>query len=231
MDAMAACPTTLPLREREQVRLNMYDIGTLGGGSCLNSLLRSLGTGIFHCGVEVYDQEWSYSDTTSGRGTGVFPCQPRTCRGHTFSETVIMGCTARSRENVLLVIEKSKIHWRSCDYHVLQHNCCHYSNELCLRLGVGAIPKRILNMSEMGAACVAGKWAQECLDYGGLEGNDPIVAQVPPTWTRHLHESMEAAAAHSFLPKASQLNGEEGRSERPMQKWTRQPGARLAEEV
>lgn len=161
MGAMVACPG-LPEREDdwETVRLNMYDIGTLGGGACLNSLLRSLGTGVFHCGVEVYDQEWSYSDTFSGQGSGVFPCRPRECKGHTFRESVLMGHTALSRVIVLQIIDSSKQAWMSSDYHVLQHNCCHYSDELCRRLGVGSIPKRILSMSEMGAACVSGKCTQ-----------------------------------------------------------------------
>eukprot|EP00415_Alexandrium_ostenfeldii_P001575 UN1575 len=139
----------------------MYDIGLTGGGSCLNQLLSLLGTGVFHCGVEVYDQEWSYNNTRSGRGSGVFPCQPRACPSHTFCESVVMGSTGLSRAAVLQVVELTKRACPSRDYHVLRHNCCHYGDELCRRLGVGSIPRRIMSMSEMGSACVAGGKCQK----------------------------------------------------------------------
>mmetsp|Transcript_85308 Transcript_85308/g.275317 ORF Transcript_85308/g.275317 Transcript_85308/m.275317 type:complete len:83 (-) Transcript_85308:363-611(-) len=35
------------------VTLHVYDIGSGGGGSALNRLLKPLGLGAFHCGVEV----------------------------------------------------------------------------------------------------------------------------------------------------------------------------------
>merc|ERR1719229_582486 len=54
-------------------------------------MLRPFGTGVFHCGVEVFGKEWSFRGTEVG--TGVFWCLPQNCSAHTYVETVYMGYT------------------------------------------------------------------------------------------------------------------------------------------
>lgn len=137
------------------VTLHIYDIGTSGVGYGINKLLRPLGTGVFHCGVEVYGCEWSYSDTTTGVGDGVFCSRPRMCEGHTYCESVPMGRTATSEEEVLQLIEMLKADWPVYAYDVLAHNCCHFSDEFCQRLGVGSIPTWVMNLAGAGAAVAA----------------------------------------------------------------------------
>jgi len=137
------------------VTLHIYDIGTSGGGHVINRLLRPLGTGVFHCGVEVFGCEWSYSDTTSGVGDGVFCSRPRCCEGHTYCESVSMGRTATTESEVLQLIEMLKKDWPVYAYDVLVHNCCHFSDEFCQRLGVGAIPTWVMNLAGAGAAVAA----------------------------------------------------------------------------
>merc|ERR1712226_1155763 len=84
------------------VLLHIYDLGIGGGGACLNRFLRPLGTGAFHCGVEVYGSEWAFSDTvTRLESTGVFCCPPKDCEGHTFSDSLNMGNTLCSEPEVL----------------------------------------------------------------------------------------------------------------------------------
>lgn len=134
------------------VTLHIYDIGTSGVGHGINKVLRPLGTGVFHCGVEVYGCEFSYSDTTSGIGDGVFCSRPRNCEGHTYCESVAMGETATSEEELARLIEMLKGDWPVHAYEVLAHNCCHFSDEFCQRLGVGSIPTWVMNLAGAGAA-------------------------------------------------------------------------------
>lgn len=55
----------------------------------MNSVLNSLGTGAFHCGVEVYGQEFSFN--YKPHGTGIFRCRPGNCPGHSYRTSVLMG--------------------------------------------------------------------------------------------------------------------------------------------
>merc|ERR1712224_173767 len=120
----------------------------------LNALLKPLGTGAFHCGVEVYGIEWSYSDTTSGQGEGIFTSKPRLCEGHAYCESVQMGGMASTEEEVLRLVLSMQATWTVATYHTLKKNCCHFSDEFCHRLGAGAIPAWVMNLAGAGAAIV-----------------------------------------------------------------------------
>jgi len=144
-----------------QIMLNVYDIGTGGGGRTINQLLRPLGTGIFHCGVEVYGQEWSYSDTTTGAGDGVFSSKPRRCNGHSYCESVSMGRTMTTEDEVLQLVGMLKKDWPASAYDLLAHNCGHFFSEFCQRIGVGSIPAWGVNLAGAGA-CVAAAGDTTC---------------------------------------------------------------------
>lgn len=137
------------------VTLHVYNIGTASIGRVLNRILKPLGTGAFHCGVEIYGCEWSYSDTTTGTGDGVFPSRPMCCEGHDYAESVLMGRTATSEDEVVRLIRLLKKEWPVQEYDTLKRNCCHFSNELCQRLGVGPIPSWVMNLAGAGAAIAA----------------------------------------------------------------------------
>lgn len=141
------------------VKLNVYDVGTCGGGYMLNKFLQPFGTGAFHCGVEVYGWEWSYSEFTHPlfkASTGVFSCQPRRCEGHSYQQFVPMGKTAISEEKVLRLIAELEKEWTVAKYDLLRHNCCHFSEAFCRRLGVGSVPVWVTNLAGMGASVAAG---------------------------------------------------------------------------
>mmetsp|Transcript_81831 Transcript_81831/g.244069 ORF Transcript_81831/g.244069 Transcript_81831/m.244069 type:complete len:182 (-) Transcript_81831:63-608(-) len=140
-----------------RVRLNIYDLGTSCTGTLVNSFLGPLGSGAFHCGVELVGMEWSFRSTSGWKGTGVFSCKPRRCKGHTYRETLDMGYCSLSQEEVILALEGMILEWRAANYNVLRCNCCHFSDELCARLGVGWMPGRLLNLADtsayLGSAC------------------------------------------------------------------------------
>merc|ERR1719277_149615 len=63
-----------------------------------------------------------------------------------------MGKTTMSETDVLAMLALLKQEWPVCMYHTLRKNCCHFSDELCQRLGVGPVPRWIMNLANAGAA-------------------------------------------------------------------------------
>jgi len=131
------------------VTLQVYDVGTRDKTHTLNQFLGKFGTGVFHCGVEVYGREWSFQMTKGG--TGIFNCQPMACESHTFRESVPMGSTKLTDAEVFRLVEHMRKDWSGKSYDILERNCCHACQELCTRLGVGSIPWRVMNLAGAGA--------------------------------------------------------------------------------
>jgi len=178
------------------VVLNIYNLGTSGRGHALNLLLRPLGTGVFHCGVQVYGREWSYADspmTSPRQVTGIFCSIPCHCEGHTFSQSVSMGQTGASEADVLQLLRLLRASWAAEDYHTLTRNCCHFCDEFCQRLGVGTLPAWVISLADTGAAIaahgdttccreVAGQTRQaaETICCGERRHPKPVGCPVPP---------------------------------------------------
>merc|ERR1719270_1580242 len=71
----------------EPVVLHVYDIEQLrdlgpNEVKALNQILRPFGTGAFHCGVEIFGEEYSF---TSGAGVSI--CRPTCCEAHSFNDS------------------------------------------------------------------------------------------------------------------------------------------------
>mmetsp|Transcript_127931 Transcript_127931/g.368563 ORF Transcript_127931/g.368563 Transcript_127931/m.368563 type:complete len:230 (+) Transcript_127931:93-782(+) len=140
------------------VVLHIYDLGN--HTKAVNNLLRKIGTGAFHCGVEVYGAEWSYSDVKRRpgeevSGSGLFCCPPTRCEDHSYSESIPMGTTMLSEGEVFRLLQQLKREWPISMYSTLRKNCCHFCEELCQRLGVGSIPNWVKNLAGAGAAIVS----------------------------------------------------------------------------
>mmetsp|Transcript_88081 Transcript_88081/g.285083 ORF Transcript_88081/g.285083 Transcript_88081/m.285083 type:complete len:174 (+) Transcript_88081:60-581(+) len=134
----------LPRLRQAEVTLNVYDLSTCDQVKALNKALRVLGTGAFHCGIEVYSWEWSYDSE------GIFCCKPRLCQEHNYSESLMMGKSKMSEDEVLMAIQYLSKVWRGEDYNVLNHNCCHFSDHFCRCLGVALLPAWVLNLAGAG---------------------------------------------------------------------------------
>lgn len=131
----------------------------------VNCLLSGFGAGAFHCGVEIYNLEWSYADVVLAKGakpkgpmTGVFVSRPRMCEGHTYGQTMKMGVTKISEEEFYKVIKALEKEWLSDYYDLTKRNCCHFCNELCQRLRVGGIPEWLNNLAGAGASAKRNAW-------------------------------------------------------------------------
>jgi len=137
------------------VLLHVYDVGRLDNlgpreVKALNKVLRPLGSGAFHCGVEVYGREWSFKATHAG--TGVYSSRPRSCECHSFSDSLLLGTTSLSKTEVKALIKVLEVEWPGRSYDSLRRNCCHFCNRLSVCFGTGPIPAWITHLASAGAA-------------------------------------------------------------------------------
>ena len=123
-------PTMRPLAGppiASPVNLNIYDLVS----SDTNRKLSACGFGVFHTGVIIYGIEWSYGESSeSGRETGLFAVNPGQACG-TLSQTLYVGETGLSPEQVDTVLHRLENEWRSDDYHLLHRNCNHFAEYFC----------------------------------------------------------------------------------------------------
>ncbi|XP_022917677.1 deubiquitinase DESI2-like [Onthophagus taurus] len=111
----------------EPVFLNVYDIVFTA-----SSVTSNLGLGVYHSGVAVYNTEYTFfghEDNT----TGVFEMSPNddTQLGHQFKfrESILLGYTALSRNQIEDVLRKLELDFPGNSYHLTNRNCNHFSNE------------------------------------------------------------------------------------------------------
>lgn len=131
------------------VTLQIYDVSGNPAIKNVNQIFRAMGTGAFHAAVEVYGQEWSFGYTPDG--CGIFNCPPRGCTAHSYREPVPMAETNMSEREVQRLLMEMADEWPGKNYDLLHRNCCHFSDELCRRLGVGSVPAWVTNLAGAGA--------------------------------------------------------------------------------
>jgi hypothetical protein len=139
----------------EPVFLQIYDVGCTTILQSLNNALRGFGTGAYHTAIEIYDQEWSFAQIIDDNdkiqwGTGVTCCTPRKDPNHLYRETVLLGYTSKSQQEVLALMEKMKKKWRSEKYELLGNNCQSFAASLCKELCVSDIPEWVTSMARAG---------------------------------------------------------------------------------
>eukprot|EP00927_Polykrikos_kofoidii_P078123 TRINITY_DN74991_c0_g1_i1.p1 TRINITY_DN74991_c0_g1~~TRINITY_DN74991_c0_g1_i1.p1 ORF type:complete len:647 (-),score=78.72 TRINITY_DN74991_c0_g1_i1:114-2027(-) len=139
----------LPSSEPEcwgEVALIVY---ALHGASGLNALTESAGLGgAYHVGVAVYGLEWSFG--YADEGTGVSPCHVGTSGLGTFKESVPLGRTPWTPEEVLHIIANLRNAWLGVDYELLTRNCAHFGVELVRQLHVQDAPKWVSSLAKVG---------------------------------------------------------------------------------
>jgi len=152
-----------------QVTLNIYNYGTSRSGqeyvrhglavskSTFHNGVEVYGSGPFHCGIEVYNAEWSYGGvaevkavTGSVGTTGVIGCRPRKCANQTYRESVFMGKTSISEQEVLRLIQQLRKLWPVSAYNPKMRNCAHFCDELSQKLGAGSLPSWVLSLAAGG---------------------------------------------------------------------------------
>jgi hypothetical protein len=135
------------------VTLHVYDVGSSRPIRAVNQFLRKLGTGIFHCGLEVFGGEWSYANT--GGECGVFCCIPGQCKGFRHVESIDLGKTNLSVTQFRLIIAQLQSEWVSEEYHLLAQNCCDFCCQMAQKLGVASPPQWINSLAGSLARLIA----------------------------------------------------------------------------
>eukprot|EP00928_Gymnodinium_smaydae_P033881 TRINITY_DN24142_c0_g1_i2.p1 TRINITY_DN24142_c0_g1~~TRINITY_DN24142_c0_g1_i2.p1 ORF type:complete len:702 (-),score=195.61 TRINITY_DN24142_c0_g1_i2:3-2054(-) len=134
------------------VTLHVYDVSGDARVTAFNNLAHQMGTGAFHAGVEVYGVEWSYGWSAHKGQSGVYWNQPRQNSSHLYREPVRMGRTLLSRQQARELIAELSSTWLGLDYDLLARNCCHFSDALCQRLGVGEAPRYVTHLASTSVA-------------------------------------------------------------------------------
>lgn len=140
--------------------LNVYDLGRSSSSSHNNiapwliSIFNdySHGGGIFHCGLQVYDIEWSYgynNDDADCATTGVYGLEPRSNSMHRYRESIPLGKTKKSPSEVSIIILSLMEKWIGADYHFIRKNCISFCVALASELQVNTLPKYITNLPDL----------------------------------------------------------------------------------
>mmetsp|Transcript_46207 Transcript_46207/g.90994 ORF Transcript_46207/g.90994 Transcript_46207/m.90994 type:complete len:201 (-) Transcript_46207:511-1113(-) len=118
--------------------LHVYDVSNSETVAAVNQIIKPFGAGAYHSGLEIYGAEWSFGGTEDG-SSGIFCLPPTSCPEHSFRESIQLGETKLSEEEVAQVI-KGMEDWSGGDYHLLEKNCCHFTTELAKKLGCQPVP-------------------------------------------------------------------------------------------
>jgi len=70
---------------------------------------------------------------------------------HAYRESLDVGTTSKTKEEVLKVIEEMKPSWPGKDYDLLRKNCCVFTKEFVDKLGAGPLPTWVTNLAGAGA--------------------------------------------------------------------------------
>lgn len=182
MASSAFSPISVLSRKSNRIRLHVYDLVSrdthldLWGchfplGHCfnvVNSSLHSIGTGAYHCGVEVNGVEYAYGANSTKGLTGVFTCMPKHSPGYQYRTTIDFGerCHAPKSSSTDVVKNEFPRHcdgrevvramasqYMGTDYDLLRKNCCTFAHDACIRLGVeeDEIPSWFHNLAATGA--------------------------------------------------------------------------------
>eukprot|EP00746_Dinoflagellata_sp_MGD_P162637 gnl/MRDRNA2_/MRDRNA2_90274_c0_seq1.p1 gnl/MRDRNA2_/MRDRNA2_90274_c0~~gnl/MRDRNA2_/MRDRNA2_90274_c0_seq1.p1 ORF type:complete len:237 (+),score=23.07 gnl/MRDRNA2_/MRDRNA2_90274_c0_seq1:82-792(+) len=133
MERSNSCESELPAENA--VLLNVYDLNE--DWLVANQIFQQTGElgGAFHCGVEIYGNEWTFGKD------GVFASRPRWHPIHMYRQTIVVGHTGYSPEDVLAIIEDERCgKWQGRSYDLLSRNCCTFSRAICKRLTGEDIP-------------------------------------------------------------------------------------------
>jgi len=143
-------------RIKHKVCIHVYDVSQAEGIQKLNKVLAHASSplklgGVFHAGVEVNGLEWSFAYQPHATRYGVESFHPKSHPNHHFRQTIMMGSTECSEEEIAKIIADMVEEYPGNDYDLLRRNCCHFADELCQRLGVGCIPSWIYRLARVGA--------------------------------------------------------------------------------
>lgn len=134
-------------RKMSFVHLNVYDLFNWHVGLLNNISWSPWGAGAFHVGLQIYDVEYAFGGVERGiDGSGITKCEPCSCPKHSFRESLCLGVTALSKEDVDDLLRELAPEWSVQEYETLGPNCITFCQCLSQRLGVRAVPRWVDSM-------------------------------------------------------------------------------------
>jgi len=133
--------------KKEKIFVNVYE-------PVNNDQMQVPGFGIYHSGVQVYGAEYTFAGGESGTSTGVYSQAPRftpTNYPWKFKESIEVGETTLTKNEIKDLITVLKIEFTQNSYHLVNRNCNHFSEALCKSLGV-SYPNWINRAAKFGSA-------------------------------------------------------------------------------
>ncbi|XP_053962466.1 deubiquitinase DESI2-like [Anastrepha ludens] len=132
----------------EPVKLNVYDIVKL------NEYSAYIGLGVFHSGIEVYGTEFAYGGHQFPF-TGIFEMLPRDQAdlgtNFQFRQTVNLGCTQFTCQQVYQIVEELGEKFTGSSYHLINCNCNHFCDYLAEFLCGKGIPGWVNRLATISA--------------------------------------------------------------------------------
>jgi hypothetical protein len=146
------------------VFLHIYDVSQDEKIANLNRWLAPQGSplkfgGVFHAGVEVYGLEWAYGYTNCDTHPGIHSTLPKSHSSHSYRQSVLLGPTTLSAEEVAELISDMAEEWLGTEYDLLHRNCCTFADTLAKCLLVRRIPRWVHRLARVGAT-VDTAWAK-----------------------------------------------------------------------
>jgi hypothetical protein len=122
-----------------EVVLHVYDLGPVT--SYVNdTVLRHIGIGAYHTGLEVLGVEWSYQGFLDAWDnpnlSGVVQNEPREHPAHQYRESIPMGESPMTEDEIDNVIDDFYDMWAANEYHIVSRNCVTFAEELAVALKV-----------------------------------------------------------------------------------------------
>jgi len=120
------------------VLLHVYDIGPVSKWILNSWSAHESGLGAFHCGIEVLGIEWSFQAMMdcgdSDDMTGVVCHKPKSHPRHVYRESVDLGQSKLSANEICNVLASLERAWPARTYHFLSHNCTDFAEALASNL-------------------------------------------------------------------------------------------------
>eukprot|EP00188_Purpureofilum_apyrenoidigerum_P003939 Plantae.Rhodophyta-Purpureofilum_apyrenoidigerum.ctg4271.p1 GENE.Plantae.Rhodophyta-Purpureofilum_apyrenoidigerum.ctg4271~~Plantae.Rhodophyta-Purpureofilum_apyrenoidigerum.ctg4271.p1 ORF type:complete len:207 (-),score=22.94 Plantae.Rhodophyta-Purpureofilum_apyrenoidigerum.ctg4271:494-1114(-) len=139
---------------RTKVILNVYDLMDESRPEWVKNInwyLYTMGLGLYHSAIEVYGREFAFGGHDM-EGTGIFENSPRRAAGAVFRESIFLGETAYTSEEIDVIVAEIGQEFTGRSYNLFNRNCNSFADELGFRLAGSRAPLWINRLATFGDA-------------------------------------------------------------------------------